>query len=129
MRASVEKMSVLGWNKSSWEEPTNLVRGKCKWGTRGYPYTKEIKICADNLMDKVMIGLRGYHMMCVFYVRDVFIYTPSYKGRYPNRVLSEHNLGNNYKNLETCLKHRWELMGNYPDFKVVMVIYHYFEII
>ena len=36
-------------------------------------------------------------------------------------MLAEH-LG--YK---MCSRHRWELPGNYPDFTVVMVIYHYDE--
>ena len=68
-------------------------------------------------------------MICVFYVCGVAIYTPSYKGRYPNRVLFQHNIGKNYKNLETCLNHGWELTGNYPDFKVVMLICQYNKII
>ena len=28
-----------------------------------------------------------------------------------------------------CSRHRWELLGNYPVFTVVMVIYRYIEII
>ena len=66
---------------ASGEEPTTLVRGGWRWGTRGYLYTEEIMICTDILMDTVMIFLLGSHMMCVFYVCGVIIYTPSYKGR------------------------------------------------
>ena len=110
-------------------EPTTLVRGGWRCGTRWYPYTEVIKVDADILMDTNMIGLLRSHMMCMFYVCGVAIYTTSYKGRYPNRVLYQHNLGKNYKYLETCRGHRWELMGNCPDFIVVMVIYHYVNII
>ena len=29
--------------------------------------------------------------------------------------------------LQYAPQHRWELLGNYPDFTVVMVIFHYVE--
>ena len=114
---------------ASGEEPTTSVWGGWMWGSRGYPYTEEIMICADIFRYRVMIVFLGSHMMCILYVCGVVIYTKSYKGRYPNRVLPQHNIGKNYKYLDSCHNHRWELTGNYPHFIVVMVICHYNEII
>ena len=46
------------------------------------------------------------------------------KNREPAKKLDE-----NGGAMFMCRRHRWELLGNYPVFTMVMVIYHYFHII